>query len=299
MVHHNVCPLCSSEKIFLHFRCIDHFVSEGVFEVFKCLACSFEFTTGYPDEAEIGDYYESDDYISHSDTSTGFSNKIYHLARNIMMHRKRRIIENVTGLEKGRLLDIGSGTGHFAGTMKKAGWHVKGVEINEKALEFSVSKFELDIISPNGINSLVANSFDCITLWHVLEHFHDPFKYVSDIFSLLKSGGICLVALPNCASYDAVYYGSSWAAYDVPRHLWHFSPVTFRLFLEKTGFVLVDLKTLPFDVFYISVLSEKYKGSRLAFLTGLIKAFLFALYSAFRKRKSSSIIYILRKSSDQ
>jgi SAM-dependent methyltransferase len=298
MVHHDVCPLCYSEKIFLHFRCIDHFISKEVFEISKCSTCSFEFTTGYPEETEIGSYYESDDYISHSDTSIGFSNKMYHLARNLMLRKKRSIIENVT-LKKGSLLDIGSGTGHFANTMKKAGWLVKGIEINEKARDLSVSKFGLEIISPDSINTLKRNSFDCITLWHVLEHFHDPFKYFSDVFHLLKPGGLCLVALPNCVSYDAEYYGSNWAAYDVPRHLWHFNPDTFGLFLEKTGFVMENLMNLPLDVFYISILSERYKGSRSAFITGMTKALLFAFLSAFRKRKSSSIIYILRKSIDQ
>jgi 2-polyprenyl-3-methyl-5-hydroxy-6-metoxy-1,4-benzoquinol methylase len=299
MVHNKMCPLCFSEKIFLHFACIDHFISKEVFEIYKCGTCSFEFTAGYPGETEIGRYYESDDYISHSDTYEGFSNKIYHLARNLMLLRKRRIIENVTGLKNGNLLDIGSGTGHFAYTMKKAGWLVRGIEINEKARAFSTSRFGLEIFSPDMINSLVANSFDCITLWHVLEHFHDPFKYISDTFNLLKSGGLCLVALPNCASYDAEYYGSNWAAFDVPRHLWHFNPQTFRLFLKKTGFVIENQKTLPFDVFYISILSERYKGFRSAFITGIIKAMLFTFLSVFRRRKSSSIIYILRKSINQ
>lgn len=299
MVHNNVCPLCYSEKIFLHFSCVDHFISKEVFDVFKCPVCSLEFTTGYPEETEISSYYESEDYISHSDTSAGISNKIYHFARQLMLRKKKRIIENVTGLKKGSLLDIGSGNGHFAGIMKKSGWLVKGIEINEKARAFSISKFGLDIIPPDLIDTLVANSFDSVTLWHVLEHFYDPFKYFSQISRLLKSGGSCLVALPNSTSYDAEYYGQYWAAYDVPRHLWHFNPVSFKLFSEKAGFAIEEMKSLPLDVFYISVLSERYKGSRAAFLTGMIKALPFAFLSAFRNRKSSSIIYLLRKSTDQ
>jgi SAM-dependent methyltransferase len=298
MVHHNVCPLCSSEKIFLHFRCIDHFISKEVFELYKCPACDFEFTQDYPEETEIGRYYESDDYISHSDTSKGFSNKIYRLARNVMLHKKKGIIKNVTGLDKGSLLDIGSGTGHFAGKMEKAGWMVKGIEINEKARNFSLSRFGLEVTGPEQISMLEANSFDCITLWHVLEHFHDPFKYSSDIIRLLKPGGLCLIALPNCSSYDAKYYGQYWAAYDVPRHLWHFNPSTFTIFSEKTGFVLENLRNLPPDVFYISILSERYRGSKLAFLKGMVTALPFAFLSVFRIRKSSSVIYILRKPID-
>jgi ubiquinone/menaquinone biosynthesis C-methylase UbiE len=179
--------------------------------------------------------------------------------------------------------------------MKKAGWEVTGIEINEKARDFAISRFGLEVTGPEQIATLKANSFDCITLWHVLEHFHDPFKYFSEIFRLLKPDGKCLVALPNCSSYDAKYYGKFWAAYDVPRHLWHFNPSTFRFFSKKTGFILENFRNLPLDVFYISQLSEKYKGSGLPFLTGTAKAMLFAFLSVFKKEKSSSLIYILRK----
>jgi SAM-dependent methyltransferase len=295
MVHHNVCPLCFSENILLYFRGTDHFLSREVFDVYKCSACGFEFTQDYPEENGIGRYYESDDYISHSNTSKGFSNKIYRFARNAMLIIKRGIIKNVTGLSSGILLDIGSGTGHFACTMKKAGWRVKGIEINEKARDFSISHFGLEVTGPEQISTLEANSFDCITLWHVLEHFHEPFKYFSDIHRLLKPDGICVIALPNCNSFDSEYYGRFWAAYDVPRHLWHFNPSTFKLFSEKTGFVLENLRNLPLDVFYISILSERYKGSKSAFIPGMLRAIPFALLSLFKVKRSSSVIYILRK----
>jgi SAM-dependent methyltransferase len=297
MVHHSVCPLCSSEKISLKFRCIDHFVSDKVFSLNVCSSCNFVFTHDYPEESEIGQYYESDDYISHSDTSEGFSNKVYRLARNLMLTRKREIIIHETGLKSGKLLDIGSGTGHFAHVMKKSGWNVKGVEINPKARNFAATHFGLEIIDPAHVGTLESGSFDCITLWHVLEHFHDPFKYMSDIHKLLKPGGLCLVALPNCNSYDALSYRQFWAAYDVPRHLWHFNPSTFKLFSEKTGFNLTKLTTLPLDVFYISIMSERYLGSKFPFLKGVIKALPFSLLSVFHKSKSSSLIYLLRKNS--
>jgi ubiquinone/menaquinone biosynthesis C-methylase UbiE len=142
---------------------------------------------------------------------------------------------------------------------------------------------------------LANESFDCITLWHVLEHFHDPFNYISEISRLLKPGAVCIVALPNCNSYDAKYYDRFWAAWDVPRHLWHFQPSTFRIFSEKTGFNLENLKILPLDVFYISLLSERYKGSALPFLTGISKAMIFSCLSVFNKEMTSSLVYIMRK----
>ncbi len=295
MVHHNVCPLCQSEDISSEFSCTDHFVSKQVFDLYACKKCGFIFTQDYPEENEIGRYYESEDYISHSDTTRGLANKLYKLVRSIMLKTKKHLIGRVTGLSGGTIMDIGSGTGYFASSMKKAGWNVTGVETNEKAREFSSSHFGIQALSPGQTINLDQGSFDCITLWHVLEHFHDPFAYSAEIIRLLKPGGICVIALPNSSSFDANYYGSYWAAWDVPRHLWHFNPDSFRKFSEKAGFKLETFKSLPFDVFYISQLSEKYKGSSLAFIKGMIKALVFAALVVFRKNRSSSLIYILRK----
>lgn len=299
MVHHNVCPLCFSEKIGLQFICNDHFLSKKDFPVFKCSACDFLFTQDYPNESDIAEYYESDNYISHSDTSKGFANKLYRMVRSIMLHRKKHLIEDITGLKKGNILDIGCGTGYFANTMKKGGWTVAGVEINEKARDRALKQFGLEIETPDKISNLAANSFDSITLWHVLEHFHDPFKYISEISRLLKPGAFCVIALPNCSSSDAKHYNKFWAAWDVPRHLWHFNPATFRLFSEKSGFSLESQKSLPLDVFYISFLSEKNKGSSLPMLKGMLKSVIFAILSVFNKDRISSAVYILRKSLNQ
>jgi SAM-dependent methyltransferase len=295
MVHHNVCPLCSSEKIALHFSCNDHFISRKDFEIFKCSDCGFFFTQDYPEESEIGAFYVSEEYISHSDISKGLSNKLYQIARTFMLRRKKGLVEKITGLKTGKILDIGSGTGYFAFTMKRAGWMVRGVEINEKARDFSITNFGLEVDPPKMITVYESNSFDCITLWHVLEHFHDPFKYISEIYHLLKPGGVLLVALPNCSSFDAKSYEQFWAAWDVPRHLWHFEPSTFRIFSEKSGFTLENLKILPLDVFYISLLSERYKESGMAFLKAMSKASFYAFKSVFNRKRASSVIYILRK----
>jgi ubiquinone/menaquinone biosynthesis C-methylase UbiE len=295
MVHHDVCPLCSSEKIALHLSCNDHFISRKDFAIFNCSDCGFLFTQDYPEETEIGQYYESGNYISHSNTSEGFSNKLYRVARVIMLRRKKRLIGKITHLNRGTILDIGSGTGYFASTMKRAGWQTRGIEINEKARSFSITNFELEVDPPERITAYESNSFDCITLWHVLEHFHDPFRYISEIYRLLKPGGVCIVALPNSSSLDAKSYKQFWAAWDVPRHLWHFQPVTFRIFAEKSGFILENLKILPLDVFYISLLSERYKGSGMVFFKAMSKASFFSFMSVFNRNRSSSVIYILRK----
>jgi 2-polyprenyl-3-methyl-5-hydroxy-6-metoxy-1,4-benzoquinol methylase len=295
MVDHRTCPLCSSVKIELQFTCKDHFVSGEVFPVSTCADCGFTFTSEHPDEESSARYYESEEYISHSDTSGGIINRLYKIARGFMLHRKSAIVKRLTGLGRGSLLDIGSGTGYFAGAMKRAGWQVTGIEISSKAREFSREAFGFEVIDPSEIEKLPAGGYDCITLWHVLEHFVTPYIYMDNISHLLKADGRCIIALPNCSSFDAGHYGSFWAAWDVPRHLWHFTPATFRMFAEKTGFEVVSVSTLPLDVFYISILSEKYKGTKLHFLVGMIKGTWFWTLSLFNRQKTSSMIYVLKK----
>ena len=294
MIIHSLCPLCSSGKISLYLKCTDYLLSREEFDLCKCSECGFVFTQQYPDEQNIGRYYESDDYVSHDDNAKGYLNRMYLHARNVMLKKKRKIVEKATGLPKGRILDIGCGTGYFAATMKKEGWDVTGIEPNVKARDFAIRKFAIDLINPQQISELPSGSFDCITMWHVLEHFHDPCGYAAEIMRLLKPGGICLSALPNCSSFDAKHYGKIWAGYDVPRHLWHFTPETFRVFAEKTGFHITETKSLPLDVIYISILSEKNRGTKFNFLIGMIKGALFAFRSFFNKARSSSLIYILK-----
>jgi SAM-dependent methyltransferase len=295
MIHHETCPLCLSSEISHFLSCTDHFVSKEIFTISQCEKCGFRFTQDYPEEDEAGRYYESDDYISHSDSRKGITEKAYQFIRRIMLGRKKRIISKITGLASGNILDIGAGTGHFLNEMKLAGWNIKGVEINSGAREYAASRFGIDMVGPDDINTIASGSFDCITLWHVLEHFHEPFEYMKEISRLLKPEGVCLIALPNCNSYDAKHFEKEWAAYDVPRHLWHFNPSTFSLFAEKNGFTLSGNLNLPFDVFYISILSEKYKVSGFPVISGLFKGVTFSLRSIFTRKRNSSVIYILRK----
>jgi len=294
MVHYTKCPLCASENIGLHLQVNDTFLSKENFTLLKCNGCGFVFTQDHPDEKNIIRYYDSDEYISHNDSAKGFSARLYRLSRSIMLKKKKNIVIETTGIRKGNLLDIGSGTGHFMSEMKENGWEVQGIEINDKAREYSVLQNTLEVISPDDIPNLAPGSFDCITMWHVLEHFQDLSGYVSEIKRLLKPDGICITAIPNCNSFDARHYINYWAAYDVPRHLWHFTPAVFTKFAENRGFRITGIRSLPLDVFYISMLSEKYKGSKIPFIPGMIKGLWFSLLSLFNRKKSSSLIYLLR-----
>ncbi len=299
MVHLDKCPVCLSDRIMLYIKTIDRLRSGEEFRLFRCQACNFVFTQDHPDEKAAGKYYESDDYIAHSDNAKGIFNKLYHFARLIMLGRKRRMVGKITSLKSGNLLDVGSGTGYFAGTMKNAGWNITCIEPNKKARDFASGKFNLNMISMAQATSLPKESFDCITLWHVLEHIHNPHDYIAALKRLLKPKGTIIVALPNCNSFDSHYYKHNWAAWDTPRHLWHFSPETFTLFSEKAGLHLSGIRSLPFDVFYISILSEKNRERSFPLVRGIIKGLIFSVRSFLSREKSSSLVYVLHSVSDQ
>jgi 2-polyprenyl-3-methyl-5-hydroxy-6-metoxy-1,4-benzoquinol methylase len=245
----------------------------------------------------VGQYYQSEDYISHSNTKEGFINKAYHFVRKIMLSRKYNLIKN---LYKGKdILDIGCGTGYFLDFMKRKQYLTLGVEADMKARAHGIKEFGLNILPPDDLfNGSIKNKFGIISLWHVLEHLYNPEKYMKAIRELLKDDGHLIIAVPNCSSYDAEVYKNYWAGYDVPRHLWHFTPETIDLFVKKLGFKIVELKRLPFDPFYVALLSEKYKESGLGFIKGGLIGLMSLVKSFFNVRKSSSIIYILKKTNN-
>ena len=295
MRHYQSCPVCNGTNLHLNFSCRDYLVSNKEFDLFKCSDCGFILTQDHPDSNEIGSFYKSDAYISHSDTKRGLFNFLYHIARKFMLGKKSRLVKKVSGLKTGSILDIGSGTGYFAFAMKEAGWQVTGVEIDEAAREYSRTKFGLNIINSDAIKGLPNESFDCITLWHVLEHLEEPEIYLQEIRRLLKPDGTCIIALPNHLSTDAKHYRQFWAAYDVPRHLWHFSPDVFKLFSERNGFQVIRRVPLPLDAFYISILSEKNKKGILAILNGFYTGLRSYLISVFRQELNSSLVYVIKR----
>jgi SAM-dependent methyltransferase len=295
MVRYTNCPLCHASNLDNYIPVTDHFLSGEKFMLIKCRECGLVITQDHPDEKDAGRYYESANYVSHNDKAGGIAAAVYRIAREFMLKRKYRMICKEAGPKKGKLLDIGSGTGHFLAMMKMKGWDVAGIEVNEKAREYSNEKFGLDVkASPD--NSLkTGESFDVITLWHVLEHFQDPFSYMNEISKLLRKEGVLIIALPNCQSSDALYYSEFWAAWDVPRHIWHFTPDVFKQFAEKYGFAVKSVKPLPLDVFYISILSEKYRKSKIPFIKGFFRGAWLILTGSLINHKSSSLTYILVK----
>jgi 2-polyprenyl-3-methyl-5-hydroxy-6-metoxy-1,4-benzoquinol methylase len=263
--------------------------------LYRCVACGFLFTQNFPPESCIESYYETSDYISHSDTKKGVVNRAYHIVRSYMLRRKARLVMRETHLSTGSLLDIGTGTGYFADTMRREGWRVEAIEKSAQARAFAKEHFDLDIHPDEALHHYSPESFDVVTLWHVMEHLEPLDRVWETLDTLLKPTGVLVVAVPNCSSYDAKVYGAYWAAYDVPRHLWHFTPDTMQRWGSKHGFALKARYAMPFDAFYISILSEKYIGRSFPFLRGMITGLVALIGTIGKRERSSSMIYVFRK----
>ena len=290
------CPACGSDKWKDAGQVKDYSVTGEWFELKECSNCQLKATYPAPKEAEIGRYYASAEYISHSDTRKGLTNKLYHQAREWMLKKKQKWVEQASGLTKGTLLDIGAGTGHFAAFMASKGWDVIALEPDAQARKVGKEKLGLDIQPLENLAQQPEEKFDVVTLWHVLEHVHDLNGYMNHFKSILKPEGVLIIAVPNHLSKDAVKYGNKWAAYDVPRHLWHFSPRSMEILLQRHQFSLQKKIPMPLDGYYVSMLSEKYQDN--GFIRPL-SAFLAGTKSLLASRKNSdqgsSLIYVARK----
>jgi 2-polyprenyl-3-methyl-5-hydroxy-6-metoxy-1,4-benzoquinol methylase len=289
------CPVCQSNSSEPYSTCIDHTVSQQSFLIVKCTNCGFLFTNPRPSEANIGQYYQSDDYISHSNTSKGLINTLYQWVRNYTIKRKCQYIAQISGLSQaGRLLDIGCGTGEFLHGMQQQGWQVEGLEPSPSARALATSQYQLSVSPSETLYQLPRQSYDVITLWHVLEHVHDLSRYLDQIRLLLKPSGKLIIAVPNAEAHEIQHYRQLWAAYDVPRHLYHFTMVTMDKLMNLHHFQRHSAKNMPFDSFYVALLSEKYAGK--AGLMGMIRAFLRGLGTNIAASRSlnaaSSIQYV-------
>ena len=301
IVHYTHCPGCDSSSVKFVLDTKDYSISGRSFSIWECANCTLRFTQDVPDSASIGPYYKSENYISHTNTSMGFVNRLYQIVRKRTLRQKRRLICKTTGKQRGTLLDVGSGTGAFVNEMKQNGWEVTGLEPDEDARRVAKESFHCELKSTDVLLSLPENAFDAITLWHVLEHVHDLKNYLHQFKKLLKPDGRLVIAVPNYTSFDASVYRQYWAAYDVPRHLYHFSPLSMKLLVHKNGMRIIEYKPMWFDSFYVSFLSSKYKNSgqdrqgKTNWVAASWNGFVSNLQALFDKRKCSSVIYIISK----
>ncbi len=286
------CPVCKSTSTTFSFKAKDYTVSGEFFEVSYCNDCTLMFTSNAPLESEIGKYYSAESYISHTDSNEGLINKLYHRVRVITLASKRKLLAKETGKTSGSLLDIGSGTGAFANEMKNSGWQITALEPDELARKNSLELYNIKALSTSNLFNL-EDKFDAITLWHVLEHVYPLHEYIEQIKKLLKPDGKLFVAVPNYQSADAKAYGENWAAWDVPRHLYHFSPASMKKLLFMHGLNLLKMKPMWFDSFYVSMLSEKYKNGNNNLVSAVKNGLISNAKAINDNSKCSSVIYVI------
>ena len=266
----------------------DYSVSGETFELLHDADLDMLITHPQPSLEKLPSYYDSKDYISHTDGNKSLFEKLYQFVKSIALKNKLKLINEQS--PKGRILDIGAGVGDFLSVCKNDGWQTVGIEPSEKAKAIAIQK---GVSFVNDLASLENNSFDIITMWHVLEHVPNLEEYISELKRLIKANGTIIIAVPNFNSFDANYYGKFWAAYDVPIHFWHFSKTAIAKLFAPQKLKFQKVLPMKFDSFYVSLLSEKYKTGKMKF----IKAFFVGLKSnnsGKQNKEYSSHIYIIK-----
>jgi len=283
------CPICLHKQLAHFLTCKDYTVSKQNFDLQSCLNCGFVFTSPRPTPDEIGQYYQSEDYISHSNTQKGLVNWLYHQVRKISLKNKLSLLTKHLP-QKGRLLDNGCGVGAFLAYCLKNNWQAEGIEPDEKTRILAEKQTKTPIFAK--LEELPEeNKYNAITMWHVLEHIADLHESVEKMKSLLCEKGLLFVALPNRESKDALYFKEHWAAYDVPRHLWHFRKKDVENLLKKHQLAVKAIYPMPFDAYYISMLSTKYQTGKVNYIKALWQGF--RSNWAGKKDNTSSLIYVI------
>ena len=286
------CPVCKNDKIINHIICKDHMLTGESFSITQCSNCSFLFTNPRPIAENIGKYYQSEKYISHSNKTNNLISLAYKFVRKFTLSQKVKLINTISS-EKS-ILDFGCGTGEFLLSCKKDKWKINGFEPDNNAREKANVITKINITS-NFQELKQIENVSLITLWHVLEHIPELNKTFKILKSKLSNTGKFLIAVPNYQSFDAMHYREFWAAYDVPRHLYHFSMKTMELFLNNHGLNIYRIIPMKFDSFYVSLLSEKYKYGKSNYIKSFINGYNSNIYAKNNKNNYSSLIYIAGK----
>ncbi len=276
----------SKAKHFLNVQ--DYSVSGETFELLHDSELDILITHPQPSLEKLPSYYESADYISHTDGKKSLFEKMYQFVKGIALKNKLKLINSES--EKGIILDIGAGVGDFLVTAKKDGWSIIGTEPSEKAKAIALKK---GVVFVSDLAEIKDHSLDVITMWHVLEHVPDLEHQMAELKRMIKPNGTIIIAVPNFNSFDANYYGKYWAAFDVPIHLWHFSKTAIQRLFSKHDLELVKVLPMKFDSFYVSLLSEKYKTGKMSYLKAFFIGWKSNRYGS-KNSEYSSHIYVIK-----
>ena len=287
----NKCPWCGSNKAQINLWLKDEFLTKKDFHICECLNCGLLYTMPRPSKEKIGAYYKSDEYYSHQENKKGFVPRLYEAIKKINLKHKFRLASR--DLPVGKLLDIGCGVGDFLHVAENKGWQCTGVEPSEEAREIARQRIKGDLLYSEDLEQLPDQSFDLITMWHVLEHVDDLKWQVAQLQRLIKPNGRIVIAVPNYRSYDGRFYNAYWAAYDVPRHLNHFNRTVLTKIFKTSGLSLVSMDKLVWDAYYISFMSEQYKHHFMPLVRGVFRG-LVSNAKARRSGEWSSLVYVFR-----
>lgn len=290
------CPICKTplpDKPIIIAR--DYLVSGKIFHIVQCSDCGFRLTNPRPGIGEISQYYNSEAYISHTEKTKSIHDFLYHFVKGIMLKRKLRLLKKHTAENQKCLLDYGCGTGSFLKAAADSGFKPSGFEPNRNARQILNEKGFNVIESDKILYKYDTAKYDIITLWHVLEHIHDFPGILHKFYTLLKRDGLLVIAVPISDSGDAVHYQQHWAAYDLPRHLYHFTHNTLIRACNTAGFQIIDKKPLPFDSYYVSLLSEKHLRSKFQFIKALFQGSISNIKAVFKQSPWSSQVFVFKK----
>ncbi len=290
---HTACPICGSTNFKHLLKAKSYRVTSEEFSIDQCKSCSHAFTNPVPNQDAIGEYYKSDNYISHTNSSKSFIDLVYQKVRNISLAKKEKLLGKYISNKENMFLDYGSGTGHFVDYLFGKKWNVVGIEVSKEARKNASSRIYNVLHGLNFLDKIKENHLSGFSMWHVLEHVYEPSDLLKTLYGKLESNAYGFIAVPNYQSEDAKLYRENWAALDLPLHFSHFSKQSMDVLLSKTGFSLVEVINMPFDAYYISMISEKLSGKG-----NILNAFYKGWRSNLKGRKSknmSSLIYVIQK----
>ena len=282
----------SQNKPFLKSK--DHAITGELFELCYCDIPELLVTSPQPTVESLLNYYKSDDYISHAKTKKTLFQTIYFSVRAITLRQKLKWV-SINKSNGKKILDFCAGVGDIVRAAQNNGWDCIGIEPHIKARAIANKKKQNTVYPAEHLKTLPPKSQTVITLWHVLEHLPNLEQEIRIFKQLLMTSGRLVVAVPNFKSYDAQHFKSYWAAYDLPRHLWHFSRESISTLFEDFDMEIESIYPMIFDSFYVSLLSTKYQSGRMKIIKGLAIGLLSNIKAYFSGEYSSLVFVIKNK----